>query len=254
MKRTLVTTFTAAAILSAAHSYAETGVTTGNVFVRSAPSVDSPAVGSLRKGSSIDYTVAPSNQNWLKINFKGKPAYVGRKIVTQVATSKKAAKKEAGQMGNGIESPAPVVAKTPVFEIVPDVSTEELRLRAENEKQAGRIKELEAEILPLKEEVAGLKTDLQAKNDQVQKYHAMFPYLKVIETVENSGKDVMLTGIGRAKMVENDKRIIVRIEGDAITASEKVMKGVAKERYQTGSADNVRVYYVLNSQSVKHIN
>lgn len=247
MKQIVVTTLAAVFALSAGTSSAASGVTAVNAFVRSAPSIDAAPIGAVKKGLVIEYTTVPKNSNWLKIQFKGQEGYIGRKIV--VASTKPVTRNEKeGSAGKKPEVLA--VAKTPVFEIVPDVSTEELRLKNENAKQAGRIKELEAEIPRLKKEVEALKLDFKNKSEQVARYHAMFPYIKVIEAVESEGRDVLLNGIGKAKMIESGKEIIVRLEGENLPAAERIMKGVAKERYQTGG-EHTRVYYVLSNQSVK---
>lgn len=248
MKRLVATTFATALALTAGTSSAATGVTAVNAFVRSAPSIEASPVGSVQKGMTVDYTVVPKNANWLKIQYKGQDAYIGKKIVVASAKPAKGAAKEGVAVAQKTEGA--VVAKTPVFEIVPDVSTEELRLKSENTKQAGRIKELEAEIPVLKKEIDALKLDVKSKSDQVARYHAMFPYIKVIESVESQGRDIMLNGIGKARMIESGKQIVVRLEGESLTAADKIMKGVAKERYQTGG-EHTRVYYVLSSQSVK---
>lgn len=248
MKRTLMITLSAVAVIHAVQSHAETGIATHDVFVRSAPYTGSRIIGILPKRTIIEYSVPPENRHWIKISFNKRPAFVARKLIDQAMPLKLAAKVPPSQV-----DAAKTVAVTPVLEIVTNSSTEELRLRAENERKETRIKELEAEIRPLKEEVARLRDDLQTQKDQIQKYHAMFPYLKAIENVETNGKNVMLTGIGKAKVVENDRKVIIRIEGDAIAAGDKVMKGVALERYQTGNAHQCRVYFVLSSKSVKSV-
>ncbi|TSK07851.1 MAG: SH3 domain-containing protein [Geobacter sp.] len=248
MKRIVATTLTAVFALSAGTSSAASGVTAVNAFVRSAPSIDAAPIGSVKKGLVIEYTAVPKNSNWLKIQFKGQEGYIGRKIV--VASTKPVTKVEKEGASAGKKPEVLAVAKTPVFEIVPDVSTEELRLKNENAKKAGRIKELEAEIPRLKSEIDALKLEAKKKGEQVTRYLAMFPYIKVIESVESDGRDVLLNGIGKARMIENGKEIVVRLEGENLPAAERIMKGVAKERYQTGG-ERTRVYYVLSSQSVK---
>ncbi|WP_224962539.1 SH3 domain-containing protein [Geomonas subterranea] len=249
MKRIVVaTTLATAFAISAGISSAATGVTSVNAFVRSAPSIDAAPIGSVKKGLTLEYTAAPDNANWLKIQFKGKEGYIGKKIVVASAKPTKSVAKEGGVAAQKPE--VVVVAKTPVFEIVPDVSTEELRLKNENAKQADRIKDLESEIPRLKKEIDTLKQEIKTKGEQVARYHAMFPYIKVIESVESEGRDVLLNGIGKARMIESGKQIVVRLEGDNLAAAERIMKGVAKERYQTGG-EHTRVYYVLSSQSVK---
>lgn len=251
MKARYVTPAVASLLFVAAvTSHAATGIVTANAFVRSAPSGNSAPVGSVPKGTSVDFAFTPGNAKWLKIHFNGKDAYVAKKVVKVSTPAQKVAKVETPVAA---KPAATVIPATPVFEIVPDISAEELRLKEENSKQALRIKDLEAEIPALQQEVATLKKEVQSKADQVAKYHAMFPYIKVIESVENDGKDVLLTGIGKARMMDGGKQIIVRLEGDVVSTGDRIMKGVAKERYQTGG-ERTRVYYVLNSQSIKSTN
>jgi uncharacterized protein YgiM (DUF1202 family) len=271
MKRLLATTLTVASLtITAELCLADTGTARVNAFIRQAPSVEAPAIGSVQKGVALEYSVVPSNVNWVKVQYKGKEGYMGRSILTPKVLTKQAAPTvvapkhaskvvaEDGAKLVPVNAPiGPAVTKTPIFEIVQDVSTEELRLQVENAKQAIKIKEMEvavAEITSLKKEVASLKQEIQVKTAQVEKYHVMFPYIQVIESVENQGKDVLLSGIGKARMFESGKRVVVRLEGEGILAGERLMKSVAKERYQTGNTESIRVYYVLNSQSVKNTN
>lgn len=251
MKRIIVSTLAMATVfaLTSGVCSAATGTVATEAFVRSAPSKRSASLGSVKIGAILDYSVAPENSSWLKIQFKGRPGYIGKKMVAASKPTKIAAK--AATEASAEKAVAAVVAKPPVFEIVPDVSSEEIRLKEENAKQAGRIKDLEAGVSALKQEIVALKSEVKNRAEQVARYHSMFPYIRVIETVDKEGKDVLLTGIGKARMIESGNQVIVRLEGDTIPAGERIMRGVAKERYLTGGEQN-RVYYVLNSQSVKN--
>lgn len=264
MKRVASALTVAALTFTGGVCLADTGITRMNAFVRQGPSVESPAIGSLQKGVSLSYSAAPVNGNWVKIQYKGKEGYVAKKIIGPGTVAKTAVPPTSALVAAiptlspdtvaAVPAATPAVNRTPVFEIVQDVSAEELRLQAENAKQAMRIKELElavGEITVLKKEIANLKQEVLAKASQIEKYNAMFPYIEIIDAVEDSGKDVLLTGIGKARMIESGKRVIIRLEGEDIAVGDRVMKSVAKERYQTGATDKTRVYYVLNSQSIK---
>jgi len=278
MKRILASTLLGAALtLSASVCLADTGVTSGNVFVRQSPSMGSRTIGSFKKGVTIVFTVVAENNKWAKVEYKGNEGYVGRKIINTLHTDHTPEVKHgAAEITVIMPMSAPVTNNPPakggpkakatsapggkatqVFEIIQDVTAEELRLKTENTKLSGRVKDLEnkvAEIQPLKDEIVKLKADVQTKDHRLDRFRAMFPYAEVIESLEDKGRDVLLTGIGKARMVELGKKVVIRLENENITSGERVLKSVAKERYQTGAGNATRVYYVLNNQSIKNTN
>lgn len=257
-----------------AAAFADIGTVIPNsVFVREAPGKTSRIVGSLFKGEVVEFSSIPENPNWVKVKGKGKEGVVFRKTLATRKVEKAAAAVPAKAVAVASVAPsAQEEKKSRVFEIVPEATPEELRLQEENNKLVGRVKSLEAEIEPLKGEVVKLRQEVQAKqteidraqqevnqkqaevtkaHDELAKIHAMFPYLAVIETVEKKGEDVVLTGIGNARMVKEGEKVIIRLENSTIAKGDRVMQRVSKERYETGSADSTRAYYVLNVAALK---
>ena len=114
MKRILASSLTLAALTFPGLCLAEHGVTAVNAFVREAPSIDSRAIGAIQKGVALSYTVAPSNSNWLKVQFSGGEGYMGRKTITPSATAKVLPRKEkeASVGDNVVSKPQPVATRS----------------------------------------------------------------------------------------------------------------------------------------------
>lgn len=252
---------------------AETGTVASSVFLRDAPNMTGHIIGGLTKGDALTFTTLTGNTKWVRVIVRGKEGFTSRKAIAGVSKTVKQEVKSSGgvvsmalamgaiQVSNptpakGLEAAA--VPKGPsIFEIIPEASLEEVRLHAENAKLTGRVKDLESKLIeigPLKEEVPKLRAGVHAKDIQIARYHSMFPYIEVIESLETSGKEILLAGIGKAKMVTTGAKVIIRLDNENINVGERAMKSVIKERYQTGSGVDTRVYYVLNNQSIKGLN
>lgn len=260
-----------AILLIATNAFAEKGIViASSVFVREAPGKGSKIVGSFKKGDAVEFSALAGNTEWVKVKWKGRDGAMIRSAIAGNALVKEAQNTDYavtmsltalehgivdGSKGGEHSARQVDIKESRVFEIVPEFTPEELRLQEENNKLASRVKGLEtqiAELLPLKEEVAALRREVKTKDDQLARIRTMFPYLSVIEKVEEKGEDVLLTGIGKARMVSDGDRVIIRLESEAIPKGEKTMQRVAKERYQTGGSNgSARIYYVLNSQSLK---
>ena len=131
------------------------------------------------------------------------------------------------------------VCKESIFTIVPDQSLEE-----------AQIKKQVANLQPLKDEVDKLKQSIVRRDAILAKYNAMFPWVKEIDQADQLGHDVMLKGIGKARMATEGDKVIIRLDGSLIAKGDKYMENTAKERYLTGAGETARVYYVLNKQAI----
>lgn len=290
MKRLVAVAVGVSVLSVSALALADVGVVASTVLLRTGPDISSKPIGTVWKGENVTYTTADITPKWVHVYGTGKEGYMSRKALTmkgpkavKVAQAAKPLVKTASlstvhpgmthaTVGTMEITPpeadtpaqAPVAEEPPVhhkatrvFEIVPESTPEEVRLQGENAKLKGRVKTLEAqvaELLPLKDEVQRLNGELVVKDKKLAAFRAMFPYVAIIETVEDKGEDVLLTGIGKARMFNSGSKVIVRLENAEIAAGDKAMKRVAKERYLTGSEGTSRAYYVMDNHSIKHTN
>ena len=247
---------------------ADTGSAVSSVFLRDAPGVTGHIIGALKKGDALTFTTLADNAKWVRAIVKGKEGFAARKAIVVVSNTVKPMTMDS-DMGAGHQVTMKPTEKAhgsvkvtdhkgpSIFEIIPEASQEEVRLHAENAKLTGQVRDLEGrltEIGTLKAEVAKLKAGVQAKDSQIARYHTIFPYVEIIESLETMGKDILLAGIGKAKMVTTGSKVIIRLDNENIKVGESAMKSVIKERYQTGTGAETRVYYVLNNQSIKGTN
>jgi len=223
---------------------ADTGSTKSSVLLRERPNKSAKILAGLQKGEPLTFTAIPDSPDWVMVKAHGKEGYILRDtlLVKKEETDPPVSDAAKAQPGATEKKEAPRV-----FEIIPEPSPEEVRLMAEKQQLEGQIKALEkqaAELQPMKDKVAKLQSQLEAM-------HSMFPYLSVIEAVEDKGEDVVLAGIGKAKLVTSGEKVIVRLDKAGISNGDKAMQRRAKERYLTGSGENTRAYYVMDAQSIR---
>jgi len=263
MKKIFVSLLGLIALAVPTMASAETGTAVSSIFLRESPNKDGRIVGAFQKGDSLQFTSAEGSPNWIQVKAKGKTGYVVRSAVLASANApsvvtvapKSGTVARVGLVESKEAEKAPSASR--VFEIVAEPSAEEVQLLAKNLKLEGQISVLEAQVKALRTFETGaakLRGELNARQKQFDALHAMFPYIQMIETLDTKGKEVFLSGLGNAKMIEAGDTIIIRLEGTDIAKGDKSMRSVTKERYQTGSGAAARAYYVLNAQSIKTIN
>lgn len=192
--------------------------------------------------TSTAYAAGPSQQSKLEAeNKRLRMAIVEKDAALDAAI--RLLRKHPASSGNAQETSCQETPATPnasMFVIVPDQPPEEVRLK----KQV-------AELLPLKDEMEKLKQDVAQRDAILVRYHAMFPWVTEIDQADQLGKDVMLKGIGKARMATNGDNVIIRLDANMIAKGDKYMEKTAKERYVTGAGESARVYYVLNRKAIQ---
>ena len=188
------------------------------------------------------YAAGPSQQSSLVAENKHlREAIVEKDAALDAAI--RLLRKPPATAGNAQESScsdAAAPVNSSMFVMVPDQSPEEARLK----KQV-------ADLQPLKDEVDSLKQSVAERDAILAKYHVMFPWVVEIDQADQFGNDVMLKGIGKARMVTNCTNVIIRLDANLIAKGDKYLEKTAKERYVTGAGESARVYYVLNKNAIQ---
>lgn len=122
------------------------------------------------------------------------------------------------------------------------------------EKEA-KLKDAMEQLATAKGEVEKLKLSLKAASEKAvvavaeakkadeEKESAKDVYL----AVENNGKDVMITNVGKARMATFNGKSVFRVSKADFVGAEKVFSGIAISK----TSKNGYVYYVINPQYMK---